>query len=43
MLSAYDGVAHSTAPPKSRSSMTWRCVKPPEIGTTVQPISSAPW
>ena len=28
---------------RSRSSVTWRSVKPPETGTTVAPSRSAPW
>ena len=36
------GVAHTAVTPKSRISMIWRSVLPPETGITAAPIASAP-
>ncbi len=39
---AYEGVQQRTSGWRSRSRVTWRWVWPPDTGTRVQPISSAP-
>ena len=42
IASRYDGVTMITSGSKSRISVTWRSVIPPDTGITVQPNASAP-
>ena len=42
MCSAYDGVQQRIRAERSAISSTWRGVLPPDAGTTIAPIRSAP-